>query len=94
MHFLRANSIYGKTTIKLETTSPVTIFIAVHMLSPNPLDGDFEDTQEVLSVLKISKATKVIEGVHKAKKSEPFKVYKKNFLRGDIEIPLRLDEKI
>lgn len=93
MHMLKADATYKKTQIKLATTCPVTIFVAVHMLNPNPLSGDFEDTQEVMSVLKISKATKVIEGIHKAKKSEPFKIYKKNFLRGDIDIPLTLNEK-
>jgi len=47
-----------------------------------------------MSILKVSSTTKVIDGIVKAKKSEPFVIFKKNFLSGDIKIPVTPDEKI
>lgn len=46
-----------------------------------------------MTVYKISKTTKIIDGVLRAKKSEPFKIYKKNFVKGEIKIDLTFKPK-
>jgi len=48
----------------------------------------------VLSVLKISKAAKAIDGVVKAKESIPYRIYKKNFIKGVIAVDLKFPPKI
>lgn len=78
----------------LETNVPTSLFIAVSLKDPNPLPDDFLDSQEVLSVLKISKSAKVIDGVVKAKESIPYRIYKKNFIKGHINISLKFPPKI
>jgi len=75
--------------IQLATNSPVSIFIAVNMKEHNPLPEDFLDTQELMSVLKIPKGAKAVDGVIRAKESAPYRIFKKNFISGVIEIPLR-----
>jgi hypothetical protein len=47
-----------------------------------------------MSVLKIPKNTSPVDGVIKAKESAPFRIYKKNFVEGDIHIPLTFPPKV
>jgi len=46
-----------------------------------------------MTVYKISKSTKIIDGVLRAKKSYPYKIYKQNYIKGKIEIPLTFKPK-
>jgi len=81
---LRGSTSFSKPEIFLETNIPTTVYIAVSLLEPNPLGTDFLDSQEVMSILKISKNAKPINNVIKAKESIPYRIYRKNFLKGEI----------
>jgi hypothetical protein len=48
------------------------------------------DTQEVMSVLRIAKENGAPEKIIKAKESRPFRIYKKSYGKGDINIPLTI----
>jgi len=76
--------------IHLTTNAPTNIYIAVNMKVDNPLPGDFLDTQEVMSVLRIAKENGAPEKIIKAKESRPFRIYKKSYGKGDINIPLTI----
>jgi len=41
----------------------------------NPLPATMQDTQEVMTVYKISKSTKIIDGILRSKNSYPYKIY-------------------
>lgn len=59
----------------------------------NPLPDDFLDTQEVMSILQIPKSATPVDGVIRAKASAPFRIYKKNFIKGPIKIKLTFPPK-
>ena len=84
---LKALSTWTKKSIDLSTTAPVSIFIAVNMLQGSPLPEDFKDIQEVMSLLLVPKAGKGAREI-RAKRSLPFRIYKRDFPAGEFTIPL------
>jgi len=85
---LRTDTSFNHKEINLETNAPVDVYIAVEETGSSPLPGDFEDTNEVMTVYMISKTTKAVDNVIKAKKSYPYKIYNKKYNKGSIIIPL------
>ena len=83
---LRTNLHFMDNSIELKSNSPVTIYIAINNLIPNYLPKDFQNTEDLLSILKISKHSKTQTKEVKAVKSIPFKIYKKDFPQGPIRI--------
>ena len=85
---IRLNIEFADTAIKLSSTSPVSLYFAIDANRVNPLPPDFEDTHEGLSVLKILKTAKAVDNKVKAAESTLYKVYRKKFQAGKLNIPL------
>lgn len=71
---LRVVAEYSEDYIRFSSTSPISLYIAVDAKKANPLPTEFEYQHESLSVLKILKTTKAVEGRVKATESEQYKV--------------------
>lgn len=90
---LRANLYFLDNMIELKSDSPITVYIGVNDQGQNPLPEDFQNTENVLSIFKISKHNKIATKEVKAAKSIPFRIYKKEFAQGVIKIPIiQLDQ--
>lgn len=85
---LRTNLYFPDNLIELKSDSPVTVYIGVNDQGENPLPEDFQNTENVLSIFKISKHNKNPAKEVKAIKSIPFRIYKKEFSQGIIKIPI------
>jgi len=85
---LRSDLHFQESEITLQTNSAVTMYIAVNARLPNPLPTDFQNTEEIMSILKLSKNFRTPTKEIRASLSIPFKIYKKNFPEGLIKIPL------
>jgi len=57
MHLLKPNFNYCKQNITLETNAPVSIYIAIELHKPNILPSEFQDTQDMMTVYKVSRKT-------------------------------------
>jgi hypothetical protein len=42
-----------------------------------------------LTILKVAKNAKPVDGIIKAKESDPYRIYKKSFLKGDMDVKLK-----
>jgi len=62
-------------------------------LKENPLPLDFLNTDLIMTVLKLSKSRDTPEKIVRAQTSLPFRIYKKNFAMGEIEIPINSKDK-
>lgn len=47
-----------------------------------------------MTVLKTAKNAKPIDGIIRAKESDPYRIYKKAFLKGDIDIKIKFPPKV
>ena len=48
-------SFFKDKEIALTCTAPMSLFVAVNDKMPNPLPDGFEDTNEIMSLIRISK---------------------------------------
>jgi len=93
LNFLRMKSNYMDKKILFKITSPATVYVAINDLKDNPIPLDFLNTDFVMSVLKVSKLKDTPEKIIKAHTSLPFRVFKKNFAAGEVEINLNTKDK-
>lgn len=89
---LRSSLHFPYTELILHANSPITVFIAVNERLPNPLPSDFQNTEELLSILKLPKSIRTPGKEIRASLSVPFRVYKKNFPEGLLQIPLAVSQ--
>ena len=61
LYQLKFDTFYVKNSLEFEVNAPISLYIAVDKKKPHPLDDDFLDTQELISVFKISKTKKSYE---------------------------------
>ena len=89
---LRSDLHYIESEINLQANAPITIYVAVNARLPNPLPSDFQNTEEILSILKLPKNFRTPNNEIRASLSIPFRIYKKNFPEGLIKIPLTVSK--
>ena len=89
---LRSDFHFQESEITLQTNAAVTVYIAVNARLPSPLPTDFQNTEEIMSVLKLSKNFRTPTKEIRASLSIPFKIYKKNFPEGLIKIPFSVSK--
>ena len=90
---LRMNTKISNEELVFMANSPIILYIAVNERQPSPLPPGFQDTEELMSVLRIATENSSRSKEIHAKQSLPFRIYRKKFPPGKISIPMTFTKK-
>ena len=92
--YLGAPTLKWNTRIKSEVASfhinaPNVVYIAYLAHYPNPLPGDYENTQQSMSLIQIEEKANKNQKKYIARKSGMLRIFKKTYPEGKITIPFK-----